>query len=139
MDAFGRGAGPRRVCVDGRLEREQGGERAVGDDGIVDEVCELIEFAGAAEDIDVGVAFKEAGALALGHAADDADDQIRPVGLAVAQLAEAGPDFLLGMDSDPASRNVLGVIAKYPELARDGIELRKFGLQLIESRRSAVA
>jgi NAD-reducing hydrogenase large subunit len=37
------------------------------------------------------------------------------------------------MDSDPASRNVLGVIAKHPELARDGIELRKFGLQLIES------
>jgi NAD-reducing hydrogenase large subunit len=45
----------------------------------------------------------------------------------------SSPDFLLGMDSDPASRNVLGVIAKYPELARDGIELRKFGLQLIES------
>jgi NAD-reducing hydrogenase large subunit len=45
----------------------------------------------------------------------------------------SSPDFLLGMDSDPASRNVLGVIARYPELARDGIELRKFGLQLIES------
>ncbi len=45
----------------------------------------------------------------------------------------SSPDFLLGMDSDPASRNVLGVVAKHPELARDGIELRKFGLQLIES------
>jgi NAD-reducing hydrogenase large subunit len=45
----------------------------------------------------------------------------------------SSPDFLLGMDSDPASRNVLGVIAKHPELARDGIELRKFGLQLIET------
>ena len=44
----------------------------------------------------------------------------------------SAPDFLLGMDSDPASRNVLGVIAGHPELARDGIELRKFGLQLIE-------
>lgn len=44
----------------------------------------------------------------------------------------SAPDFLLGMDSDPASRNVLGVIAKHPELARDGIELRKFGLQVIE-------
>lgn len=44
----------------------------------------------------------------------------------------AAPDFLLGMDSNPASRNVLGVIAGHPELARDGIELRKFGLQLIE-------
>ena len=44
----------------------------------------------------------------------------------------SAPDFLLGMDSDPASRNVLGVIAAHPELARDGIELRKFGLQIIE-------
>jgi NAD-reducing hydrogenase large subunit len=44
----------------------------------------------------------------------------------------SAPDFLLGMDSDPASRNVLGVIAKHPELARDGIDLRKFGLQLVE-------
>jgi NAD-reducing hydrogenase large subunit len=45
----------------------------------------------------------------------------------------SAPDFLLGMDSDAASRNVLGVIASHPELARDGIELRKFGLQLIEN------
>jgi NAD-reducing hydrogenase large subunit len=44
----------------------------------------------------------------------------------------SAPDFLLGMDSDAAKRNVLGVIAAHPELARDGIELRKFGLQIIE-------
>ena len=44
----------------------------------------------------------------------------------------SSPDFLLGMDSPQESRNVLGVIAAYPELARDGIELRKFGLQIIE-------
>ena len=44
----------------------------------------------------------------------------------------SAPDFLLGMDSDPATRNVLGVIAAHPELARDGIELRKFGLLIIE-------
>ncbi|HXJ86600.1 MAG TPA: Ni/Fe hydrogenase subunit alpha [Candidatus Binatia bacterium] len=44
----------------------------------------------------------------------------------------SSPDFLLGMDSDPASRNVLGVIAGHPELARDGIELRKFGLLIVE-------
>src|ERR1700752_624662 len=44
----------------------------------------------------------------------------------------SAPDFLLGMDSDPAARNVLGVIAEHPELAREGIELRKFGLQIIE-------
>jgi len=44
----------------------------------------------------------------------------------------SSPDLLLGMSSDPAARNVLGVIAEHPEMARDGIELRKFGLQLIE-------
>jgi NAD-reducing hydrogenase large subunit len=44
----------------------------------------------------------------------------------------SSPDLLLGMDSDMASRNVLGVIAAHPEMARDGIELRKFGLQIIE-------
>jgi NAD-reducing hydrogenase large subunit len=44
----------------------------------------------------------------------------------------SSPDFLLGMNSDPATRNVMGVIAGHPEIARDGIELRKFGLQLVE-------
>src|SRR5271166_4501995 len=44
----------------------------------------------------------------------------------------SAPDLLLGMDSDLANRNVLGVIATHPEMARDGIELRKFGLQIIE-------
>lgn len=45
----------------------------------------------------------------------------------------SSPDFLLGMDSNPASRNVLGMITDHPELARDGIELRKFGLSIIET------
>ncbi|MHB0971460.1 MAG: Ni/Fe hydrogenase subunit alpha [Thermoanaerobaculia bacterium] len=45
----------------------------------------------------------------------------------------SAPDLLLGMDSDPATRNVVGLIAAHPELARDGIELRKFGQQIIES------
>lgn len=44
----------------------------------------------------------------------------------------SSPDLLLGMDSDPASRHILGVAAKFPELAKDGIWLRKFGQQLIE-------
>ncbi|MFZ0480185.1 MAG: Ni/Fe hydrogenase subunit alpha, partial [Terriglobales bacterium] len=44
----------------------------------------------------------------------------------------SAPDFLLGMSSNAARRNVMGVIADYPELARDGIELRKFGLQVVE-------
>ncbi len=44
----------------------------------------------------------------------------------------SAPDLLLGMDCDPATRNVAGVIEANPELARAGIDLRKFGLQVIE-------
>ena len=35
------------------------------------------------------------------------------------------------MDSDPARRNVLGVLEKFPDIARDGIALRKFGQEVI--------
>ncbi len=42
------------------------------------------------------------------------------------------PDFLLGMDSDPAKRNLFGVAERDRELARDGIRLRKFGQEIIE-------
>ena len=45
----------------------------------------------------------------------------------------SGPDLLLGMDADQSTRNVAGLIEANPELARAGIELRKFGLQVIES------
>ncbi len=44
----------------------------------------------------------------------------------------SAPDLLLGMDSDPARRNILGLLEQYPALARDGIALRKFGQQVIE-------
>ncbi|MFB3779290.1 MAG: Ni/Fe hydrogenase subunit alpha [Bryobacteraceae bacterium] len=44
----------------------------------------------------------------------------------------SSPDLLLGMDSNPAKRNVIGVLEKHPELARSGILLRKFGQQVIE-------
>src|SRR5450631_3490316 len=44
----------------------------------------------------------------------------------------SGPDLLLGMDGDPATRNVAGLIEASPDPARAGIELRKFGLQIIE-------
>jgi len=42
------------------------------------------------------------------------------------------PDLLLGMDADPAERNILGVVAKHPDLARDGVFLRQFGQEMIE-------
>jgi NAD-reducing hydrogenase large subunit len=44
----------------------------------------------------------------------------------------SAPDLLLGFDSDPARRNVIGLIEEHPQLARDGIGLRKFGQQVIE-------
>lgn len=45
----------------------------------------------------------------------------------------SAPDLLLGMDHDPATRNVMGLIAEHPGLARDGIDLRRFGLQVVEA------
>jgi NAD-reducing hydrogenase large subunit len=44
----------------------------------------------------------------------------------------SAPDLLLGMDADPAERNIFGLISKQPELALQGIKLRKFGQELIE-------
>jgi NAD-reducing hydrogenase large subunit len=44
----------------------------------------------------------------------------------------SAPDLLLGFDSDPAKRNVFGLIEQNPEMARMGVALRKFGQQLIE-------
>jgi NAD-reducing hydrogenase large subunit len=45
----------------------------------------------------------------------------------------SSPDLIMGMDAYAATRNVMGIIGSHPELARDGIELRKFGLQIIET------
>jgi NAD-reducing hydrogenase large subunit len=44
----------------------------------------------------------------------------------------SSPDFLLGWDSDPQTRNVFGLMAADPDLARAGIRLRQFGQQIIE-------
>ncbi len=44
----------------------------------------------------------------------------------------SAPDILLGMDSDPAERNIFGLIEKRPELAIQGVKLRKFGQEIIE-------
>jgi len=44
----------------------------------------------------------------------------------------SSPDFLLGMDADPAVRNIVGVIQANPQMARDGIRLRQIGQQMIE-------
>ena len=43
----------------------------------------------------------------------------------------SGPDLLLGMESEPTQRNLVGLIAKYPDIARRGIRLRQFGQETI--------
>ncbi|MEI7471671.1 MAG: Ni/Fe hydrogenase subunit alpha [Chitinophagaceae bacterium] len=44
----------------------------------------------------------------------------------------SAPDFLLGYDSDPAKRNIVGIAEKFPDLAIRGIRLRKFGQEISE-------
>lgn len=44
----------------------------------------------------------------------------------------SSPDFLLGWDSDPKTRNIIGIAEKYPDLALRGIRLRKFGQEISE-------
>ena len=44
----------------------------------------------------------------------------------------SAPDLILGWDAPPATRNVFGLIAADPELARAGIRLRQFGQEIIE-------
>ena len=45
----------------------------------------------------------------------------------------SAPDLLLGMDADPATRNVFGLMQTEPEIVRGGIRLRQFGQEVIES------
>ncbi len=41
------------------------------------------------------------------------------------------PDLLFGFEADPAIRNVIGVAAKHPELAVQGVMMRKYGQEVI--------
>jgi NAD-reducing hydrogenase large subunit len=43
----------------------------------------------------------------------------------------SAPDLVLGMDAPPETRNVFGLMQSHPQLARDGIALRKFGQEII--------
>ncbi len=43
----------------------------------------------------------------------------------------SAPDLLLGFDSDPATRNLIGLIQKFPEVARKGVRLRGIGQEII--------
>ena len=44
----------------------------------------------------------------------------------------SAPDFLLGWDTAVDKRNVFGIVAANPDLARAGIRLRQFGQEVIE-------
>ncbi len=41
------------------------------------------------------------------------------------------PDLLFGFDADPKVRNVIGVAAEHPELAVQGVMMRKYGQEII--------
>jgi len=43
------------------------------------------------------------------------------------------PDLLFGFDADPAIRNVIGVAAKFPDLAVQGVMMRKYGQEIIKA------
>ncbi|MBK9116013.1 MAG: Ni/Fe hydrogenase subunit alpha [Betaproteobacteria bacterium] len=43
----------------------------------------------------------------------------------------ASPDLLFGFDSDVGRRNIVGVAAEHPEIARRGVLLRKYGQEVI--------
>ncbi|HLY96498.1 MAG TPA: Ni/Fe hydrogenase subunit alpha, partial [Sideroxyarcus sp.] len=43
----------------------------------------------------------------------------------------SAPDLLFGFDSDVSKRNIVGIAAQYPEIAKQGVLLRKFGQEVI--------
>lgn len=43
------------------------------------------------------------------------------------------PDLLFGFDADPAIRNVIGVAVKHPDLAVQGVMMRKYGQEVIKA------
>ena len=43
------------------------------------------------------------------------------------------PDLLFGFDSDPKMRNIFGVIKKMPDLAVQGVMMRKYGQEIIKA------
>ena len=43
-----------------------------------------------------------------------------------------GPDLFLGLDADPAVRNVVGLVAAYPEVAKKALRIRSIGQKINE-------
>ncbi|MBM9604817.1 Ni/Fe hydrogenase subunit alpha [Desulfopila inferna] len=45
----------------------------------------------------------------------------------------AGPDLVFGLDGDPATRNIVGMVEANPELSRKGLRLRSLGQKINET------
>ncbi len=45
----------------------------------------------------------------------------------------SAPDFLFGIDGDPATRNIIGIALTNPDLAVQGVMMRKFGQEIIRA------
>ena len=43
------------------------------------------------------------------------------------------PDLLFGFDADPLKRNIIGVAKEFPELAVQGVMMRKYGQEIIKA------
>ncbi len=86
------------------------------------------------------IASAKAGDALLAVKIPDAAADLRRI-MNLAQIAQShalsffhlsSPDFVMGFDADPTDRNIFGVMQRYPDLAKDGIALRKFGQSIIE-------
>jgi NAD-reducing hydrogenase large subunit len=87
------------------------------------------------------LASARAGDAILAVAIPPAAEQLRRL-MNLAQIVQShalsffhlsGPDLFLGFESDPAKRNIFGLIAADPAFARGGIRLRQFGQTIIEA------
>ncbi|HUE75683.1 MAG TPA: Ni/Fe hydrogenase subunit alpha [Chloroflexota bacterium] len=85
------------------------------------------------------LASSKAGDHILGVAVPPAGEKLRRL-MNLAQIIQShalgffhlsSPDLLLGFDSPPASRNLFGLAARYPDVAKMGIRMRQFGQEVI--------
>jgi NAD-reducing hydrogenase large subunit len=93
-------------------------------------ICPISHQLASAKACDAIMAVRIPAAAALLREAIHCGQMVQSHALSFFHLS--APDLLLGMDSDPEKRNVLGLAEKHPDIARDGIALRKFGQTVIE-------
>jgi NAD-reducing hydrogenase large subunit len=93
-------------------------------------ICPVSHLLASAKACDAIMAVRIPPAAALLREAIHCGQMVQSHALSFFHLS--APDLLLGMDSDPAKRNVLGLAEKHPDILRDGIALRKFGQSVIE-------